>query len=341
MTKVFTYPGSFLLESGASLPRLELACTQLGDLAAGKKIVWIFHALTATGNPLQWWDGLVGEGKLFNENDFTIISVNLPGSCYGSTGPLSVNPETGEPYYHSFPVFTVKDMVKAFQFVRDELGIQKIDIGIGSSMGGQHLLQWAVEEPGAFDKIIPIACNAQQSAWSLAIDAAQRLAIEADPTWKENRPDAGVNGMKAARAMAMIQYRTYESFAEKNQSAKGNAESYQRHQARKIGERFNAFSYYNLSLNRATYDLAKGYGDVQTALKKISALTLVIGISSDGLFPLPEQKLLAQQIPGAQLAVIDSMYGHDAFLVEYGQLEKMIRPFLQTGFAETQTLKAV
>lgn len=328
MTETYIHKEDFILEDGSSISGLELAYTILGELKPGRKIVWIFHALTATSDPRQWWDGLVGDGKLFNEKDYTIIGVNLPGSCYGSTGPLSVNPNTGQPYYHSFPVFSTKDVVKAFQLVKDHLGIKQVHIGVGASMGGQHLLQWAVDEPGFFENIIPIACNAKQSAWSLAIDAAQRLAIEADGTWIESHPEAGINGMKAARAIALVHYRTFKSFEDRNKSAEQNAETYQRYQANKLAERFNAFSYYNLSLSRATYDLSKGYPGLEEALKRITANTFVIGIETDGLFPVTEQQFLAEQINDAKLSVIASDYGHDGFLVEYEKISNLISEFL-------------
>jgi len=327
MVEQYTYNDSFTLESGATLPSLQLGYTVLGDLASGKKIVWVFHALTASSDPLQWWQGLIGDNKCFSPSDYTIICVNLPGSCYGSTGPLSINSETGKPYYNTFPVFSTKDIVKAFGLLRNYLGVQKIHIGIGASMGGQHLLQWAIEEPALFEHIIPIACNARQSAWSLAIDAAQRLAIEADPSFKQEDIKGGEAGMKAARAIAMVHYRTYDSFLQK-QSAQGNAESYQRYQADKLAERFNAYSYYTLSLTRSTYDLSRDYSSIQEALRRITAKTLVIGVESDGLFPLPEQQFLAANIANARLFIVHSIYGHDAFLVEYDQLTAAIKDFL-------------
>jgi homoserine O-acetyltransferase len=227
-------------------------------------------------------------------------------------------------------VFSVKDVVRAFGLVRAHLGIQRIYLGIGASMGGQHLLQWAVDEPGLFEHIIPIACNARQSAWALAIDAAQRMAIEADATWPQADEQAGTNGMKAARALALVHYRSYQSFAGKNHNAAAaqDAETYLRYQALRLAERFNAFSYYNLSLQRRTYDLSAGYGSAEAALQRITARCLVLGIANDGLFPLAEQAFLAAHIPSARLEVIESIYGHDAFLVEYEQLTRHISAFL-------------
>jgi homoserine O-acetyltransferase/O-succinyltransferase len=329
MTKTFKFNEQFVLESGKSIEGLELCYTMLGNLHENAKVVWVFHALTASSNPLQWWSGLVGDGKLFNDKNYCIICVNLPGSCYGSTGPLSINPQTSTPYYHNFPTFSVKDIVCAFDVLRKKLNINKIHVGIGASMGGQHLLQWAIDMPELFEHLIPIATNAQQSPWSLAIDTAQRLAIEADVTWKTDTEQAGVHGMKAARAMAMIQYRTYDSFSQKSSTEEGTAETYQKYHSEKLADRFNAYSYYTMSLSRATYNVGKYYqDDVKAALARITARTLVIGITTDQLFPIQEQKYLAANIKNASLFTMDSIYGHDAFLVEYPPLEKGISHFL-------------
>lgn len=321
MTKIYKHSEPFTLEHGSVINGLELCYTIYGDVQSGNKIVWVFHALTANSEPQRWWQGLVGDNCLFNSKDYTIICVNTPGSCYGSTGPLSINPTDGLPYYHSFPVFTVGDMVNAFQLLQKNLGIEKIHIALAPSMGGQHMLQWAAMDASLFEIIIPISCNAKQSAWGLAIDAAQRLALEADATWKENHKDAGSNGMKAARAFAMLHYRTYESFESKNNAAGQNAETYQRHHAKKITERFNAFSYYNLSLSRNTHN-------VDVLLKNITAKTLVIGFDTDNLFPIQEQVYLAENIPNATFYKLTSPYGHDSFLVETAILCKVIQQYL-------------
>jgi homoserine O-acetyltransferase/O-succinyltransferase len=321
MTKIYTHNIPFILENGSTINGLELCYTIYGNLNNGNKIVWVFHALTANSDPQIWWQGLVGEGCYFNEKEYTIICVNMPGSCYGSTGPLSINPITGLAYYHTFPVFTVVDMVHAFELVQQHLNINKIHIALAPSMGGQHLLQWAAMNISLFETIIPISCNAIQSAWGLAIDAAQRLAIEADTTWKENNKDAGSNGMKAARAFAMLHYRTYDSFESKNNAPGQNAETYQRHHAKKITERFNAFSYYNLSLSRNTHNVAN-------LLKNITAKTLIIGFDTDNLFPIQEQIYLAENIPNAAFCKLTSPYGHDSFLVETALLTKEIEHFL-------------
>lgn len=201
-TQVFTYPQPFLLQNGSVLPQFHLAYTTLGKLNAAKdNVVWVFHALTANSNPAEWWPGLIGEGKFFDPARYFIICVNKPGSPYGSISPLSENPLIQQAYYHDFPIFTIRDMIRTYQLLKQELGIGKIKVGIGGSTGGMQLLEWAIEEPGLFEHIVPIATSAVLSAWGVAFNASQRMAIEADATWKDRRPDAGQKGLAAAPAL--------------------------------------------------------------------------------------------------------------------------------------------
>ena len=333
--KIFTYNNSFTLESGATLQGFHLAYTTHGNLNSDKdNVVWIFHALTANSDPLEWWPGLIGKGKLFDPEKYFIVCVNMPGSCYGSISPLDINLETNEPYYHQFPFFTTRDMVRSYTTLKTYLGIEKIRFGVGGSMGGQQLLEWAIEEPELFTYIIPLATNAFHSPWAIAFNASQRHAIETDSRWKENQPDAGLEGMKVARGIALISYRNYHTY-ETSQSEETpektdffKSESYQRYQGEKLAKRFNAFSYYFLSKGMDSHNIGRGRSGTEAALKKIKAKTLVIGISSDILFPLQEQEYLAKHIPGARYKIIHSDYGHDGFLLEYEQIENEIRHFL-------------
>jgi homoserine O-acetyltransferase/O-succinyltransferase len=329
------------LESGEQLNSYHLAYTTYGMLNASRdNVVWIFHALTANSAPHEWWEGLIGNGKLFDLARYFIVCVNVPGSCYGSIGPLDINPQTGQPFYASFPMFTTRDIVHAFQPLRKYLGIHKIQIGIGGSLGGQQLLEWAIEEPELFENIIPIATNAFHSAWGIAFNTTQRMAIEADGTWGQNNPKAGMAGMKAARALALISYRSYEGYqkTQTNNSSQllitpkgesdGGAASYQRYQGEKLANRFNAFSYYQLSKTMDSHHVGRGRKNVEEALKSITANTLVVSIDSDVLYPPAEQEYLAEHISGARLAVISSLFGHDGFLLEYEQLNRHILQFL-------------
>ncbi|HKZ65159.1 MAG TPA: alpha/beta fold hydrolase, partial [Chitinophagaceae bacterium] len=147
MTSIFKYENSFTLESGVTLPGYHLAYTTHGNLNAEKtNVIWIFHALTANSNPLEWWPGLVGDGKFFDPAKFFVICVNKPGSPYGSISPLSINPQTSQPYYHDFPLFTIRDMIKTYQQLKNHLGLKKIFVALGGSTGGMQLLEWAIEE---------------------------------------------------------------------------------------------------------------------------------------------------------------------------------------------------
>jgi homoserine O-acetyltransferase len=224
-------------------------------------------------------------------------------------------------------------MARAYHYLRLHLGIERIWLGMGGSMGGQQLLEWATEEPHLFEKIIPMATNAFHSAWGKAFNASQRMCIEADPTWKERDPHAGMEGMKVARSIALLSYRHYRTYAATQQDDPERlehyrAESYQRYQGEKLAARFNAFSYHALTKGMDAHHLGRSRGSIHEALASIRAKTLVIGIDTDVLYPPEEQEYIARQIPGGQFALLRSNYGHDAFLVEYEKLEEIIRPFL-------------
>jgi homoserine O-acetyltransferase len=328
--QVFTYNHAFTLQSGDTLPQLHLAYHTWGKLNEDKSnVVWVFHALTANSNATDWWHGLVGEGYLFDPAQYFIVCVNMPGSCYGSIGPLDVNPATGQPYYHAFPWFTTRDMVRAYDLLRQHLNIQKIHIGVGGSMGGQQLLEWAIEQPALFGYIFPIATNAQHSQWGRAFNESQRWCIESDTSWKEHHEAAGLEGMKVARSVALLSYRNYESYESTHKGEAGNAITYQRYQGEKLAKRFNAFSYYFLSKSMDAHDVGRDRGDVLDALKNIQAQTLVISIKTDLLFPVKDQEFLAEHIPGGELAVIHSHYGHDGFLLEFEKLGQIIAAFIR------------
>ena len=344
-TQIFHYNHPFKLENGITLPSYHLAYTTYGQLNAAKNnAVWIFHALTANSHPEEWWPGLVGKNKFFDPSRYFIICVNMPGSCYGSIGPLEKNPATGAQWFHDFPLFTTRDMIRAYQPLKNSLGIQKVFAGIGGSMGGQQLLEWAIEEPGLFEYIIPIATNAQHSPWGIAFNASQRMCIEADQTWADKENHAGTNGLKAARSIALLSYRDYAAYNITQPRDKKTAwpaehpfggeaaESYQRYQGEKLANRFNAFSYYRLSQGMDAHDVSRERFSLQQALKKITARTMVIGISSDILFPVKEQRFIADHVPGSKLEIIESFYGHDGFLIEFEKITTLLNEFLPATF---------
>ncbi len=348
-TQIFTTDTPLELESGVVLPGYHLAYTTLGTLnKTGDNVVWIFHALTANSDAEEWWSGLVGTEKLFNPADHFVVCVNMPGSYYGSISPHDDNPATGTAYYHNFPFFTTRDMIRAYQPLRHALGIRKIHIGIGGSMGGQQLLEWAVEEPELFEVIVPIATNAQHSPWGIAFNASQRMAIEADQTWQLRTHDAGTEGMKVARSIALLSYRHYTTYQNSQYELTDTrieqfkSESYQRYQGDKLAKRFSAFSYYFLSKGMDSHNVGRGRGGIIRALSKITADTLLIGISTDILFQPSEQKFLSEHIAGSRYHEIESPYGHDGFLVEYWKIENCIVEFLLTRKSRlTEAVKQV
>ena len=327
----FHFNNVFELESGEKLSSFQLKFTTVGNLNEERtNAVWVCHALTGSSDFTDWWGGLFSADGPFDPSKYFIICANLLGGCYGSTGPLSNKPDTNRAFYHDFPVLTNRDVVRAFDLLRLELKIKKVHTLIGGSLGGQQVLEWAILQPNVFDHIIPIACNASHSPWGIAFNEAQRLAIEADPTWKENDARAGMEGLKAARAIGMISYRHYDTYAE-TQSEKTSdkidnfrAATYQRYQGEKLANRFNAFTYWLLSKMMDSHHVGRGRASTEAVLQQIKAKALVIGIESDILFPLPEQKYVAENIPEATLEVLKSIYGHDGFLVEFDQLKKII-----------------
>jgi homoserine O-acetyltransferase/O-succinyltransferase len=330
----FHYSKTFSLEGGGSLAGFQLKYTTLGKLNHDRtNIVWVCHALTGSSDFTDWWGELFREGSAFDPRDHFIICVNMLGGCYGSSGPLTINPENGRPFYHTFPFITNRDIIAAFDLLREELRIEKVHTLLGGSLGGQQVLEWAIAKPGVFEHIIPIACNAFHSPWGIAFNEAQRLAIEADGTWKQNDTRAGSDGLKAARAIGMISYRYYETFnqtqAEKTDDKldEFRASTYQRYQGQKLVNRFNAFTYWHFTKMMDSHNVGRGRPGVKEALGHITAKTLIIGIDSDILFPVSEQKFLAENIPSAQYVEITSLYGHDGFLVEFDQLDSILKHF--------------
>jgi homoserine O-acetyltransferase len=337
----FHFNDVFELESGESLSSFQLKFTTVGNLNEERtNAVWVCHALTGSADFTDWWAGLFSPDGPFDPAKYFIICANILGGCYGSTGPLSNKAASTGAYYHDFPVLTNRDVVRAFDLLRLELKIKKIHTIIGGSLGGQQVLEWAILQPQIFEHIIPIACNAFHSPWGIAFNEAQRLAIEADPTWNESDARAGMEGLKAARAIGMISYRHYNTYLE-TQSEKSvdkiddfRAATYQRYQGEKLANRFNAFTYWLLSKMMDSHHVGRKRTNAESALKLIQAKALIIGIESDILFPLSEQKYLSEQIPNATLEVITSIYGHDGFLVEFDQLKQIITHYFNKSLSK-------
>ena len=230
---------------------MTIAYTTYGQLNAdASNVVWVCHALTANARPQEWWPGLVGQDDLFNPEEYFIVCANLIGSPYGSSHPLSINSKTGQAWRQDFPLITVRDNVRAFDLLRQHLGIEKIHTVIGGSLGGHHALEWAVSCPDAIAHLIVCASSAKLSPWAVAFNQSQRLAIESDSQW----PESASAGLKAARAVALLSYRSPRCY---NQTQSDQfhfdrplkAQTYQDYQGEKLVRRFDAWSYYALTQN--------------------------------------------------------------------------------------------
>lgn len=343
--KIYRYRKAFRLESGQQLSGFELAYHTWGTLNEEKdNVIWVCHALTGSADASQWWPGFIGPGKLFDTDRYFVICANVLGGCYGSTGPLSIDPETFTPYYHAFPFVSVRDVINAFELLRRQLGISSLALLIGGSLGGQQAVQWAVDHPAIVRRLALLATNARHSPWGIAFNESQRMAIAADASWKLKSAEAGLEGLKAARAIALLSYRTYQVYEQKQQEAEERpldhfkASAYQAYQGQKLADRFNAFSYWTLSKMMDAHDVGRAYGSTTAALERVQANTLVIGMDSDILFPPAEQQFLARHIPAAALRLISSAYGHDGFLVEEGAVSEAVQELLST--AEKQHTKS-
>jgi homoserine O-acetyltransferase/O-succinyltransferase len=336
MKKIYKHSELFITELGSKIEGLEIAYHTYGTLNKEKSnVVWVCHALTANSDVFDWWNGLFGDNKLFNPDNYFIVCANIIGSCYGTTGPLSVNKETQKPYLIDFPLITVRDLANAHILLKNHLGINKIKIGIGGSLGGYQLLEWSVIEPDTIENLILMVTSAKESAWGVGIHTAQRMALEADCNFCSGTENGGKKGLITARAIGMLTYRNYNIFNKKQSEPEINtvdnfaATSYLNYQGKKLADRFNSYSYYSLTKTMDTHNLARNRNkSMESVLGSICSKTLVIGITSDILCPVDEQKYLAANIPGAIYSEIDSPYGHDGFLIEFEKLEKIISDFI-------------
>lgn len=324
----------FQLESGEQIENLEIGFQIYGKLNPSKdNVVWVCHALTANSDVFSWWDGLFGKDKLFNPREHFIVCVNSLGSCYGTTGPKSPGINR-RPLLEEFPFITTRDMARINEKLRAILCLEKISLLVGASLGGQQAVEWAILSPGVHEKVILIATNARHSAYGIAFNESQRLAIFSDSTYGNNQIDGGRQGLIAARSIAMLSYRTYQSYCG-NQTNPGDhvtenflASSYQNYQGQKLADRFCAYSYVTLSRAMDAHNVGRNRESIEQALSEITAKVLVIGIESDQLFPVREQKFLAKQITNASYVEIQSDFGHDGFLIEFDQIKAVIVPFL-------------
>lgn len=335
-SKTFSYTKNFPTELGEKLPGFDLFYTTYGTLNREEgNVIWVCHALTGNSFVEDWWDGLFGKGKFFDSEKYFIVCANILGGCNGSTGPLSINPETNKKYHHDFPALTIRDMAKAFDLLRKHLEIDQIELLIGASLGGQHALEWTIMEPKVVKNLVCMATNGKRSPWSIALNESQRMAIRLDPSWKEFDDNAGLEGMKVARTIALISYRGYDIYktsqaeTDDERTDDFKASSYQRYQGDKLAGRFNAFTYMLLTNAMDSHNIARGRDSLEKALARIEANCLFVGIRSDLLFPYQEQAALSAMVRNSRVELLDSRYGHDGFLVEVEKIEAILKGFLE------------
>jgi homoserine O-acetyltransferase len=332
--KTLKYNKPFRTETGAILPEVNIAYDTWGKLnPAADNVIWVCHALTANSDVESWWPGMVGKGLLFDPDKYFIVCANVLGSCYGTTGPASVNPQTGKPWLTDFPLITVRDLVNVHEILRKHLGIKEIDTIIGASIGGYQALEYSIMFPELVRRLILLASGAKQTPWALAFSESMRLAMQADQTFTSGDPDGGKKGLKAARSIALISYRTMYAY---NQTQKEDddekltsfkAASYQAYQGDKLVQRFNPYSYWCLTCLSDTHNIGRGRGGIINALRNIKAKVLCVGIKSDILFPTDDQKFITSNTKDAEYIEIDSFYGHDGFLIETEIVTEVVRKF--------------
>ena len=331
---LYKYEGKFYPEAGGAIDGLSLVYHTSPGECGGRKVVWICHALTANSDPEDWWNSLVGPGKLIDTGKYFVVCVNMVGSCYGSTGPSSINPATGKPYFLDFPRITVRDIARTLDLVREHLGIGTIDFILGSSIGGFQAIEYCIMFPDKVKNALFMATTARISPWMTAFEETQRMAVEADPTFFEQKDlDGGKTGMKCARAIGLISYRSYEGY-NRTQLEPGadtifpsRACSYQRYQGEKLAKRFDAYSYWYLSHSVDSQNAGRGRGGVEAALGRIKARITVVAIDSDLIFP-PEEVGMMSKALAVPLKTISSKFGHDGFLLETEQITAILQPIL-------------
>lgn len=359
----FAYPPEGLkLECGRTLGPVTLAYETYGKLNAAKdNALLIEHALSGDAHAAGyhsrledkpgWWDLMIGPGKPFDTDQYFVICSNILGGCKGSTGPSSIDPETGEPFGTNFPVITIGDMVEAQRRLIDFLGIQRLYAVAGGSMGGMQVLEWVARYPEYVARAIPLATTASLSAQAIALDEVGRQAIMSDPDWlggKYYGVTTPHRGLSLARMVGHITYLSEQSmdqkFARRLQDREDysydfetdfQVESYLKYKGDSFVQRFDANSYLYITKAMDYFDLARAHGSLEKAFERSDADFLVISFSSDWLFPTQQSREIIRALRHNHLNVISSEvktdYGHDAFLLEGEQIGWLIRHFLSNG----------
>lgn len=356
----FAHNGDFTLECGKQFGPITVAYEIFGEMNEVKdNVILITHALTGDSHVTRhdpydpkegWWEKFVGKGLMFDTSKYCFICTNVLGGCQGTTGPSSINPKTGKRYGMDFPMITIKDMVKVQKQLLDHLGINRVVSVVGGSLGGMQALEWVAQYPEMLESVVVMAAPKSLNPQAIAFNEVQRKAIHLDPHWnngdyydKRNQPDAGLS---LARMVGMITYQSDESMLKKfgRRPQGGNnlfesfnnefeVESYLHYQGKKLVQRFDANSYLYLTRAMDLFELGKDLGGIDNVFKVFKGKALVVGITSDILFPVWQQKELAEDMKRNGVDVeykeIKSPYGHDGFLIESGKMEPIIRNFFK------------
>lgn len=371
IVELFNQDNPLKLDNGHSLEKVNVAYQTYGKLNSdGTNVVLVCHALTGNAHaagvitenetdPFSkpdllnkygklykekpgWWDPMIGPGRTIDTNKYFVVCPNILGSCYGTTGPSSMNPETKESYKMKFPIISVRDMVRVQKSLMDKLNVNRIEFIIGGSLGGMQVLEWSVMYPDFMRGIVPIATAAKHSAWAIGQNELARNAIMNDPVWNKGvYKQQPVNGLSLARKIAMMSYRTQASFEKKfgrERVKKGNyykpnnlfqVQSYLNYQGKKLVERFDANSYINITHAMDLHDLSYKRDQLGNVMDSVKCKGLVIGINSDILYPAVEQREIAILLRNSHYAEITSPHGHDAFLIEFDQVSKYLNDFIE------------
>lgn len=334
MTHTYHQKEPFQLDAGGSLPEIEIVYNTWGKLNEKKdNVIWICHALTANSDVEDWWPGMLSEKHFINPEKYFIVCANILSSCYGSTSPMSINPKTGKKYHRDFPMVTMRDLANQHELLRKHLGIEKIYLMIGGSIGGMQTMEYGIMFPDNVENLMMSATSSTQTAWACAFDESQRMAIEADPTFGNGTDEGGIEGMKVARSIALLSYRNSTTYndtqANDDEKIIGQRScSYQRYQGEKLAKRYDAYSYYQMTRLGDSHNVGRGRGSKEAALGRIKAKTLAVGISTDILYPPEEQRYIAEHIPNATYDEVESPFGHDGFLIEVEKINAILEKHL-------------
>jgi homoserine O-acetyltransferase/O-succinyltransferase len=338
-------PGPFRPERGGVLPGMRVAYETWGTLDGdGGNAVLVEHALTGDshvvgppgpGHPTGgWWDGLIGPGRALDTDRFFVVCANVLGGCQGTTGPSSRAPDDG-PWGSRFPEVTVGDQVRVEASLADALGIDRWACVVGGSMGGMRALEWAVALPDRVETLFFLASGAVATADQIGTQTTQQMAIRSDPRWRGGDyplDDPPVAGLGIARRIAHLTYRSAFELGQRfgtevQDDGRFAVASYLDHHADKLARRFDAGSYVALTETMNSWDVGRGRGGVDAALARVTARALVAGVDSDRLYPLEQQRQVADAL-GVPLQVISSPYGHDGFLIEVDAVGELLRGLL-------------